>query len=70
MDRWGVNESDGSGPLPGISIILGLTLGGIMVFKAYNDAVTKPSFGELAIIALMYFCAGVVVGLPVSCMLK
>jgi hypothetical protein len=70
MDRWGINETDGSGPLPWISIILGSVAAGYVVYDLYVRRPTPPSFQDIAVTAFMAFWAGALIGLPVSCILK
>jgi hypothetical protein len=69
MDRWGINESDGGGPLPFISLAFGCVAVLYVVYDAITGSKT-PTFQEFAVRAFMAFGAGALLGLPISCMIK
>lgn len=67
LDQPWKEPSDGGGSLPGLALVLGLV--GAVWFggQTLRD---RGSIGNTALAAWYGFIAGVVVGLPVSCLLR
>ena len=67
IDKPWQEDDPGGGTLPGASWLFGTIAAGYLVFQGFKDG---ESLGNILTAAMIGFCIGGFLGLPVGCMLR